>query len=68
MHRCGMARCLATGAASVVKQRLELPAVCKDGSRLTVEVLITAPEANGTTIFSVFLHDFTERRAPFPLV
>ncbi|MFJ1468165.1 PAS domain S-box protein [Massilia orientalis] len=63
MHRRGMARYLTTGAGSALNQRLELPAVCKDGSRLTVEVRITALEVNGTTIFSAFLHDITARKA-----
>lgn len=63
MHRRGMARYLATGAATVLGKRLELPAVCKDGSRLMVEVRITALEVRGSTIFSAFLHDITERKA-----
>lgn len=63
MHRRGMARYLSTGAATVLGKRLELPAVRKDGSRLTVEVRITALEVNDTTIFSAFLHDITARKA-----
>jgi diguanylate cyclase (GGDEF)-like protein/PAS domain S-box-containing protein len=63
MHRRGRARYLATGAATVLGKRLELPAVCKDGSRLMVEVRITALEVRGSTIFSAFLHDITERKA-----
>ncbi|MFJ1472168.1 diguanylate cyclase domain-containing protein [Massilia orientalis] len=62
LHRRGMARYLATGSATVLGKRLELPAVRKDGSGLTVEVRITALEVNGTTIFSAFLHDITERK------
>lgn len=61
-HRRGMARYLATGTATVLGKRLELPAVRKDGSGLTVEVRFTALEVNGTTIFSAFLHDITERK------
>jgi PAS domain S-box-containing protein len=62
MHRRGMARYLATGEATILGKRLELPAVRKDGSRLTVEVRMTALEVKGTTVFSAFLHDITERK------
>jgi len=61
-HRQGMQRFLATRLASAVDQRLELPALRRDGSALTVEVRIRALESNGRTVFSAFLHDITERK------
>jgi diguanylate cyclase len=61
-HRQGMQRFLATRLASAVDQRLELPALRRDGSALTVEVRIRALESNGRTMFSAFLHDITERK------
>ncbi len=61
-HRHGMQRFLATRLASAVDQRLELPALRRDGSALTVEVRIRALESNGRTMFSAFLHDITERK------
>jgi len=61
-HRHGMQRFLATRFASAVDQRLELPALRRDGSALTVEVRIRALESNGRTMFSAFLHDITERK------
>jgi len=61
-HRHGMQRFLATRFASAVDQRLELPALRRDGSALTVEVRIRALESNGRTVFSAFLHDITERK------
>ncbi|MGV7207613.1 PAS domain S-box protein [Oxalobacteraceae bacterium A2-2] len=61
-HHAGMARYLDTGQARVLGQRLELPALRKDGSRLTVEVRITELKAGDTVIFSAFLHDITERK------
>ncbi|MGI4845647.1 MAG: PAS domain S-box protein [Janthinobacterium lividum] len=61
-HRHGMQRFLATRLASAVDQRLELPALRRDGSALTVEVRIRALESNGRTVFSAFLHDITERK------
>ena len=61
-HRQGMQRFLATRLASAVDQRLELPALRRDGSALTVEVRIRALESQGRTMFSAFLHDITERK------
>lgn len=62
-HRHGMARFLATGEAKVLNQRLELPAVRKDGTSLVVEVRIRALKIGERTQFSAFLHDITERKA-----
>ena len=42
--------------------RVEVPAVRRDGSGLTVEVRIRALALDGRTVFSAFLHDITERR------
>ena len=61
-HREGMRRNLAGHKSEVLGKRLELPAVRKDGSRLTVEVRINALEARGQRAFSAFLHDITERK------
>jgi diguanylate cyclase len=44
------------------RERFELPAICKDGSQLTVEARMTALEINGVRIFSVFLHDISARK------
>jgi diguanylate cyclase (GGDEF)-like protein len=57
-----MRRYLATGQATVADQRLELPAVRRDGSTLTVEVRIRALQLDGGKVFSAFLHDITERK------
>lgn len=61
-HREGMARYLATGEQKVLGRRLELPAVRKDRSPLTVEVRIRALDIDGKKIFSAFLHDITSRK------
>ncbi len=61
-HRDGMRRFLSTRIASAVDQRLELPALRRDGSSLTVEVRIRALDIEGRTMFSAFLHDITERK------
>ena len=49
-------------AANAVGKRLELPAMRRDGSRLTVEVRINALEVRGQRMFSAFLHDISERK------
>jgi len=61
-HRLGMQRFLSTRIANAVDQRLELPALRRDGSTLTVEVRIRALEFEGRTMFSAFLHDITARK------
>ena len=61
-HDQGMSRYVDTGESTVLGKRLELPAVRKDGTRLTVEVRITALQVKGNKIFSAFLHDISERK------
>ncbi|NMG65864.1 PAS domain S-box protein [Azoarcus indigens] len=61
-HRLGMLHYLATGESKVVDQRLELPALRRDGSSLHVEVRIRALNLDGQRVFSAFLHDITDRR------
>ncbi len=61
-HRIGMQHYLNTGEAKVLDQRLELPAIRKDGSSLDVEIRIRAIDIEGQKIFSAFLHDITERK------
>nr|WP_312510074.1 PAS domain S-box protein [Pseudomonas luteola] len=61
-HRVGMARYLSTGEAKVLNQRLELPAIRRDGSDIPVEVRIRALNVEGQSFFSAFLHDISERK------
>lgn len=62
MHRSGLSRYRASGATTMLDQRLEIPARRKDGSTLTVEVRIKALDIDGQAVFSAFLHDITERK------
>lgn len=57
-----MARYAETGRSPMLERRMELPAVRKDGSPLTVEVRVAALEINGRRIFSAFLHDISARK------
>ena len=49
-------------ASKAVGRRLELPAMRRDGSRLTVEVRVNELEVRGERRFSAFLHDISERK------
>jgi diguanylate cyclase (GGDEF)-like protein/PAS domain S-box-containing protein len=61
-HERGMVKFLTTGQGSVLGKRLELPAIRKDGSSLTVEIRIHAVDVEGQLAFSAFLHDISERK------
>lgn len=61
-HRAGLAHLLATGEGPVLNQRLELPAVRKDGSRITVELTIAPTPGASAYEFTGFLRDITELR------
>lgn len=61
-HRDGMLRYLASGNSEVLGKRIEVPAVRKDGSALTVELRMNVLELHGRKMFSAFLHDISERK------
>ncbi|MEK6642283.1 MAG: PAS domain S-box protein [Planctomycetota bacterium] len=65
-HLEGMARYLSTGKARVAGQRIEVPAIRKDGVEITIELAITpvqpASGASGPICFSAFLRDVTQLR------
>jgi PAS domain S-box-containing protein len=61
-HRAGVERFLATGQERVLDRRLEFEACRRDGSRLPVELTVTAQrEAQGACVFHAFVTDITER-------
>jgi PAS domain S-box-containing protein len=61
-HHAGLARYLATGEAHVLGQRLELPALRKDGSEFQAELTITRSDIDGEHSFTGVLRDITERK------
>ncbi len=61
-HRGSLLRYLTGSAASTLGKRVELPAMRKDGTLLTVEVRINELEVRGTRMYSAFLHDISERK------
>jgi len=61
-HREGMRHALRGGRGRLIDRRVELPALRRDGSRLTVEVRIRRIDGRNGTTFSAFLHDVTLRK------
>lgn len=61
-HHAGLARYLGTGEAHVLGQRLELPALRKDGSEFQAELTITKSDIDGTQTFTGVLRDITQRK------
>jgi PAS domain S-box-containing protein len=62
-HRRGLDRYLRTGEGPVLDERLELPALRRDGDEIQVELTISALEEDGGRSFHAFLHDISERQA-----
>ena len=61
-HRRGVQLHQRSGVSRMIDRRVELPALRRDGSRLTVEVRIRRHEVRGEPVFSAFLHDVTLRK------
>jgi diguanylate cyclase (GGDEF)-like protein/PAS domain S-box-containing protein len=61
-HRKGLKRHLSFGDSQMLGRRVELPALRKDGSALSVEVRIQAIDVGPRRMFSAFLHDITGRK------
>ena len=61
-HREGIATYLRTGEGPVLNQRLELPAVCRDGTRLVVELIVVPTVHEGRREFTGFIRNITELR------
>jgi two-component system sensor kinase FixL len=61
-HKAGLRRYVETGEEHVIGQRLELPAIRKDGSEFLSELTITRTDSAGTATFTGVLRDITERK------
>ena len=61
-HRAGRDRFLKTGKAQVIGRRVEVPALRKDGTRLLVELSVSALETQDGTMFAAHLRDITRER------
>ncbi|HEU4879768.1 MAG TPA: PAS domain S-box protein, partial [Gemmatimonadaceae bacterium] len=61
-HRAGLKRYVETGEARVIGQRLELPALRKDGSEFQSELTITRSDIGGVATFTGVLRDISQRK------
>jgi PAS domain S-box-containing protein len=61
-HHAGLSRYLSSGEAHVLGQRLELPAMRKDGSEFLAELTITKSEIEGEPTFTGVLRDISQRK------
>jgi PAS domain S-box-containing protein len=61
-HTAALARCVATGEATMLERRIELSAVRADGSEFPVELSLSAVEIDGLPVFTAHVRDITERR------
>src|ERR1700694_4235330 len=60
-HKSGLRHFLATGEGPVLKKRLELAALHRDGHEFPIELSISATSSGGSHLFSAFVRDITER-------
>ena len=58
----GMNRYLSTGTSTLLGQRLELTAMCRDGRMIPVEISVTPILVGGARQFSTFLRDISSRK------
>ncbi|MDP8916368.1 MAG: PAS domain S-box protein [Pseudomonadota bacterium] len=61
-HWRGLRSYLETGKGMILGNRIEVPAVRKDGREIPVELAITPTDADGGLLFVGFLRDITQRR------
>ncbi len=62
-HCAGMERFLQSGKTAVMGRRVEVYALRKDGSRITVEISINPVNGPRGVTFSAFLRDISDRKA-----
>jgi PAS domain S-box-containing protein len=60
-HRQGLRRYLETGEKVVLGERIELPAHCRDGRIVPVELTVTRIAGSEPPLFTGFLRDVSER-------
>jgi PAS domain S-box-containing protein len=61
-HRAGLARYLATGEGTIMKQRIELTAMRAGGTEFPVELIIVPNGSGGPPLFTGFIRDLTQRK------
>jgi PAS domain S-box-containing protein len=61
-HGEGLQRFLMTGEHRVLRQRIEITALRRDGTEIPVELMIVPFQSEGVWLFSGFIRDLTERK------
>jgi PAS domain S-box-containing protein len=61
-HESGLAHFLATGQGNVLRKRIEVSAKRRDGSGLSVELMIAPIRIDDRWVFSGFVRDITDRQ------
>ena len=61
-HEAGLRQVVATGSGTRLDQRLELPALRRDGTEFPAELTITVVRNGNRTAFAGFLRDITRER------
>jgi len=61
-HQRGLARFLSSGEGPILNQRLEIPALHRNGCEFFVELTVTPIRLSSSWIFSAFVRDITQRR------
>lgn len=61
-HTDGFHGFLSTGESRVLNQRIEVPALRKDGREIPIELSITPITLTGQTSFNAFLRDISDRK------
>jgi diguanylate cyclase (GGDEF)-like protein/PAS domain S-box-containing protein len=62
-HLAGMQHFLATGQGSILRKRVELPALRKNGDEIPVELTVAPIEISDRTLFFASLRDISDRKA-----
>ena len=61
-HFVGMERYLQTGEAAILGQRIEVPALHRDGHEFPVELSVTRIKGAGPPLFTAYLRDISARK------
>jgi signal transduction histidine kinase len=62
-YRQGLARFLETGQGLMLNRRTEITALHGDGSEFPVEITVTRADVDGSTLFTAFVRDLSERHS-----
>jgi PAS domain S-box-containing protein len=61
-HRKGLGRFLTTGEGPILRRRIEITALRRDGQELPVELTVAPVRLGDSWLFSAFVRDITERK------